>query len=211
MDRQDRNAAETRERGQHVGKPVGAPDQRQSPGAHQQRRRAGDPVRQRLVVAGMREATCRNRRDILSRRIVEGRIHQHMGDTFAREPGARKVLRWSIHVERCDRHPVGETIVRGVAAREFRQRRVHLDQHDLESRHALRQREARSSDPRAEFNRDASQCGIHRGGEQDRVMAEAMPAPRLAQHQPAAKNRVLGGCGDVIRHRDAARDRGPHR
>ena len=62
----------------------------------------------------------------------------------------------------------------------------------------MRQREARRADAGAEFDRDLAGPRVGRGREQDRVMAEAMAAPRLAQHEPPAEHGVLGGV-DVSR------------
>jgi hypothetical protein len=38
-----------------------------------------------------------------------------------------------------------------------------------------------------------------RGGEQDRVVAEAVTAARLAQHEPAAEHGVLGRVKSIFR------------
>ena len=60
---------------------------------------------------------------------------------------------------------------------------------------ATRQREAGGADAGAEVDRDLAGRRRRRGGQQDGVVPEPVPARGLPQRQPAAERRVVGECG----------------
>ena len=86
----------------------------------------------------------------MPRAIVERRIHQHDIGAVGRKAGGGKSIRAGCNVHRDD---LGlDCIRRGVAARKLRQRCVDLDQNELDSGHAPRQRKTRGADAGAEID-----------------------------------------------------------
>ena len=86
----------------------------------------------------------------MPRRIVERRIHQDDVDAVGRKPRGGKNIGAGCNVHRDDFGR--DSIRRGIAARERRQRRVDLDQNDLDSGHALCHGEAGRADAGAEID-----------------------------------------------------------
>ena len=92
VNRQDLQTAKTViERRQHLGNPVGAPDQRQRAPGFEDAPRRMNPVRQRRRGRHMRDPARLVRRDAMPRGIVERRIHQH--DIDAVRARARRLQR----------------------------------------------------------------------------------------------------------------------
>src|SRR4029077_19578527 len=80
---------------------------------------------------------------------------------------------------------------------------------DLETGNAAGQREAGGANAGAKIGSLLGVAPAGRGCQQNGVVAEAVPAARLAQAQAAAEDGVLGyfECSLVISHRDATRAR----
>ena len=111
------------ERGQHLGEPVGAPDQGQRAGGMQQPVRGRDPVRRaRARRAACAVRRCRIGRDVLPRRIVERRIHQHVIGTSRAEAARRQTASaGAVDVERDRAHADRRAVARDVLGRRARQ------------------------------------------------------------------------------------------
>ncbi len=100
----------------------------------------------------------------------------------------------------------------GIVARQPRQRRIDLDQHQLDPGHASRHRQPRGADAGAEIDHAIAGPRRRRRRQQHGVVAGAVARPGLAQPQLPAKKCILG---DVRRtqlsHRPAVHGRDRHR
>ena len=123
-----------------------------------------------------------------------GFISTQSADPGAR-PAAAKAAAGAATSRQTARTRSRETVARRVLARERRQRRIDLDQRDGEAVDAPRQRQSGGADAGAEIDRVIAGARGGRRREQDGVMADAMAAQRLAQHQPAAEDGVLARLG----------------
>ena len=74
-----------------------------------------------------------------------------------------------------------------------------------------RQRQSRGADAGAEVDRVLAGAGRGRRGEQNRVMADAVAAQRLAQRERSAEDRVRAHPGAFSAHRHGVRGRGRRR
>ena len=126
----------------------------------------------------------------MPRRIVERRIHQHDIGAVGRQPGRGKGIGAGGHVKHdaIGRNRVGA----GVAARKFGERRIDLDQHELDSGHAPGQRKAGGADTGAKINHAIARARRRRRGQQHGIVAGAVTRFRLPQAQLSAKKGVLG-------------------
>jgi hypothetical protein len=105
----------------------------------------------------------------------------------------------------------GETVARGVLARQRGEGRLDLDQGHGEAGDATRQRQSRGADPGAEIDRVLAGAGRGRRREQNGVMADAVAAQRLAQRERSAEDRVLAHPGAFSAHRHGVRGQGRRR
>ena len=108
--------------------------------------------------------------------------------------GESRGRRRHIHAHRA--HTRRETVALDVLGRERRERRIDFDERHIEAFDAAREREPRGPDAGAKFDGAFAGARRHRGRQKDRVMAEAMAAPRLAQHEPAAEDSVLAALAE---------------
>ena len=145
--------------------------------------------------------TCARRRAAIGETFcragsLNGGFISDLGGATRRKPGAVKACADAATSSVDDRHPVGEAVALAHFARKRRQPASISTSVDREP--SARAAPARVP-PRRRRRRDRPHvlpaCARGRGREQDRVVADAMAAPRLAQHQPPAQHGVLGGRG----------------
>ena len=198
------------QRGEHIGKPVGAPDQRERAATARAARARARPTRR----AGRRGPTCARRRAASGETFCRaGSLNGGFISTWSTLPGASprraNALARRRDVERRDRHAIGEPVARRVLARKRGERRIDLDQRHRRARHARREREPRRHRRR---RRDRPRCspgarmrprpraGSRRGRRGGRAAAGAAraarrgPRPRcvvgVSQHRGAAHGRA---------------------
>ena len=91
--------------------------------------------------------------------------------------------------------------------------RIDLDQRDVDAGDARGERQSGRAHARAEIDRALACARRARRRQQNRVVADPVPAPRLREPQPAAEHGIFGDVGlarpsALICHRDEARVRG---
>src|SRR5579883_839937 len=99
----------------------------------------------------------------------------------------RKCIGGRSDVQANDAYPISKSIVLGIIAGERGQSRIELDERHIKPGDAVRERKPGSTDAGAKLDRALAAMRGDCGGQQDRIMAEAMAAPRLTQHEPAAE------------------------
>ena len=99
----------------------------------------------------------------------------------------------------------------GVAAREFRQGVVDLDQSDPDARYARRNGQSRGADAGAEIDDAVARSRLCRRRQQHGIMTGAVARFRLAQSQASFEKRVLGEFVSQLSHRAAAHGRARRR
>ena len=182
------------ERGQHLGQAVGAPDQRQRAGGMQQPRRGIDPVgEQRRRAAACAARRPRIGRDVLPRRIVERRVHQHAigrcrAQCRAAANASAGAATSSVTARTRSPSPL-RAIFSAASAASSGSISTSVTS---TSGDAHRQRQAGRADARAEIDRLVAGPRAGRRRQQDRVVADAVAAPLLRQPQPAAEHGVVG-------------------
>jgi len=125
----------TRAGSEHLGKPVGAPDQREACRRREQRMGAAHPGGKHLARSEMGKAALRIGRDILPRRIVERRVHQDPRETFRKESSRGKFPLRCGDVERRDLHAVAKGISQCIVAGKVRERGIEFNQCDGKPHH----------------------------------------------------------------------------
>ena len=198
MNRRHGQRAEGRcERGQHVGEAVRAPDQRQRAARAQEPRRGLDPGREQRPRRRMRQRARRIRRYALPGGIVERRIHQHRGDAVGRQTGGGEGARRRRDVEGDRTHPRRQAVEPDVLGGQRRELPDRSRPASPSSPGRAPPRARPAAPTPAPRSTTLSPRSRRAGGrEQDRVVADAMPALGLAQPQPPAENRVFG---DAVR------------
>ena len=146
----------------------------------------------------MGEPAAAFRRGSLPQRIVEGRIHQHPGDRIRGEPGRREGARRGGRIEGDGPHPRPQSVELRVFGGERREIRIDLDQRHRDVGGARRHREAGGPDPGPEV--DHVLAGLRRAcrRQQDRIMPDPVPPPRLTQPQGSAQHRILAQCAQTL-------------
>ena len=130
----------------------------------------------------------------MPRGIVERRIHQDDIDAVGAEADGGKRVGGGRHIQH---DGIGrDRIGGGIVARQRRQRRIDLDQHELDPGDAPGDRETGGADAGAEFNHAITRTRRRRRGQQHGVMAGAVTRSRLTQAQLSAEKCILGEFGD---------------
>ena len=135
----------------------------------------------------------------MPRGIVEGRIHQHRIDAVRSQAGSGKGCGIGLHIEH-DHVGVNRIRIR-IGARKPRQRRIDLDQNQIDAGHAPGNRQARDAGAGAEIGDAVARTGCGRRRQQHRIVTGAMSRFQLPQTQLPAEKRVLGEFEDGVSHR----------
>jgi hypothetical protein len=128
----------------------------------------------------MSQASTRIRRDILTARVVKGRIHQNTICARRREPRTFKRVR-VFHVKHDHFDSTVEVIEPRIVGGERAKDRVDLDECHLHVIYACRKREARCTDtsPQIDHVLTAARSGCR--GQQNCVMTDSVAAHGLSQ------------------------------
>ena len=192
VNRQDLQAAETViERRQHLGNAIGAPDQRQhAPGFEDAPRRV-NPVR----TASSRSPHARSPRAVSGEaRCRAGSLNGGFISTTSTLSGpARPRQRLSASASTSSTIDVGRDRIRSrIGARKLRQRRIDLDQHQIDAGDAPGNRKARGADAGAEIGHAIARTRRRRRRQQHGIVTGAMSRFQLPQAQLPAEKRILG-------------------
>ena len=128
-------------------------------------------------------------RDIVAGGIVEGRVHQHAVRGAGDESRRRERVR-VLDIGGHGSHPAGKPVALDVVRGERAESRIDLHQRHIQAGHAPGQRQSRGADPGAELDRALAGAAAGRRGEQDRVVADAVPLQGLPHHEAATEHGV---------------------
>jgi hypothetical protein len=126
----------------------------------------------------------------MPRGIVEGRIHQHRIDTVRSQAGGGKGCCIGLDIEHD--HVCVNRVRICIGARKARQRRIDLDQNQIDAGHAPGNREARDARAGAEIGDAVARTGCDCRREQHRIVTGAMSRFQLPHAQLPAEKRILG-------------------
>ena len=147
---------------------------------------------------------------VIGRRLlrnIERRVHQHARRGSRCQARGGEIGGGCLDIETHRAHAIGKIVAFRIAGRERGQGRIDFHQRDGDARDPARQRQARAADTGAEIDRMVAGLRDGRRREQDGVVADAMAAQRLTQHQPAAEDRILARLAVLRGHRGGVRCR----
>jgi hypothetical protein len=113
-------------------------------------------------------------------RVVKGRVHQDTICAFGSQPTAIKRPR-AFHVGRECPDSAVELIEPRIVRRMRAQRRIDLDERDLQSRYARCKRETRRANTGPQVDCMLTAAGSRCRGQQNGIVTDAMAAHRLPQ------------------------------
>jgi len=185
------------QRAEYAAQFVGAPDHGQYPLRGEQTEARAQPLSQGIGRTRMRGAAPEVGGKTMPRRIAEWRIHQDAICRSGLQSGRGELPGRSGNVEHDGAHAVSDAIALGVLGSQRREAGVALDERDSRPVGPQRDRQACCSDAGTEFHHMVACAGSSGGGEQDRVMPDAVTPSRLFQSQSPAEDGVVGDLAGV--------------